>query len=127
VSEVNVYEAVGGMRFFEGLVDRFYDGVEHDEVLLALYPDRDDLAGARRRLTLFLAQYWGGPSAYSEERGHPRLRMRHATFAIGGEERDRWLAHMAAALDAMAPPPELRARLDEYFAFAADSMRNQLA
>jgi hemoglobin len=127
VSEVSVYDAVGGMPFFEGLVDRFYDGVEQDDVLLALYPDRNDLQGARRRLTLFLAQYWGGPSAYSEERGHPRLRMRHAPFAIGGEERDRWLAHMTAALDAMAPPPELRARFDEYFAFAADSMRNQLA
>jgi hemoglobin len=114
------------MPFFEGLVDRFYDGVEHDDVLLALYPDRNDLQGARRRLTLFLAQYWGGPSAYSEERGHPRLRMRHAPFAIGGEERDRWLAHMTAALDAMAPPPELRARFDQYFAFVADSMRNQL-
>jgi hemoglobin len=127
VSEVSVYDAVGGMPFFEGLVDRFYDGVEQDDVLLALYPDVNDLQGARRRLTLFLAQYWGGPSAYSEERGHPRLRMRHAPFAIGGEERDRWLAHMTAALDAMAPPPELRARFDEYFAFAADSMRNQLA
>jgi hemoglobin len=127
VSEVSVYDAVGGMPFFEGLVDRFYDGVERDDVLLALYPDRNDLQGARRRLALFLAQYWGGPSAYSEERGHPRLRMRHAPFAIGGEERDRWLAHMTAALDAMAPPPELRARFDEYFAFAADSMRNQLA
>jgi hemoglobin len=127
VSEVSVYDAVGGMPFFEGLVDRFYDGVERDDVLLALYPDRNDLQGARRRLALFLAQYWGGPSAYSEERGHPRLRMRHAPFAIGGEERDRWLAHMTAALDAMAPPPGLRARFDEYFAFAADSMRNQLA
>jgi hemoglobin len=127
VSDVNVYDAVGGMPFFEGLVDRFYDGVEQDDVLLAVYPDRSDLQGARRRLTLFLAQYWGGPSAYSEERGHPRLRMRHAPFAIGGEERDRWLTHMTAALDAMAPPPELRARFDEYFAFAADSLRNQLS
>jgi hemoglobin len=125
VSEVTVYEAVGGYPFFEGLVDRFYDGVEGDPVLIALYPDTSDLAGARRRLTLFLVQYWGGPSTYSDERGHPRLRMRHLPFAIGSEERDRWLGHMAAALDAMAPPPELRARFDEYFAFAAGSMRNQ--
>jgi len=119
-----VYEVVGGMPFFEGLVGRFYDGVEQDPVLLSLYPEPDNLAGARHRLTLFLAQYWGGPSTYSEERGHPRLRMRHFPFAIGPDARDRWLQHMTAALDAMAPPPELRARFDEYFAFAAESMRN---
>jgi hemoglobin len=127
VSEVNVYEAAGGMPFFEGLVDRFYDGVRSDPALLALYPEPDDLAGARHRLTLFLAQYWGGPNTYSEERGHPRLRMRHAPFPIDAEARDRWLRHMTGALDAMAPTPELRARFDEYFAFAAESMRNQLA
>jgi hemoglobin len=125
VSEVTVYEAAGGMAFFEGLVDRFYDGVAHDPELLGLYPHPDDLAGARHRLTLFLAQYWGGPTTYSEERGHPRLRMRHAPFAIGPDARDRWLAHMTAALDAMAPSPELRARFDEYFGFAAESMRNR--
>jgi hemoglobin len=124
VSEVSVYEAVGGMSFFAGLVDRFYDGVQDDPALLALYPEPDDLAGARHRLTLFLAQYWGGPSTYSEERGHPRLRMRHAPFAVDVEARDRWLRHMTDALDAMAPAPELRARFDEYFAFAAESMRN---
>ena len=119
-----MYEAVGGMPFFEGLVDRFYDGVAADPELLALYPEPEDLTGARHRLTLFLAQYWGGPATYSEERGHPRLRMRHAPFPIDGDARDRWLAHMTAALDAMAPAPELRARFDEYFAFAAESMRN---
>ena len=120
-----MYEAVGGMPFFEGLVDRFYDGVAEDPELLQLYPEPDDLSGARHRLTLFLAQYWGGPSAYSEERGHPRLRMRHFPFAIGPDARDRWLRHMTEALDAMAPEPELRARFDEYFGFAAESMRNQ--
>jgi hemoglobin len=125
VSEVTVFEAVGGMPFFEGLVDRFYDGVRADAELLALYPQPDDLSGARHRLTLFLAQYWGGPTTYSEERGHPRLRMRHMPFAIGPEARDRWLVHMTAAIDAMAPPPELRARFEEYFAFAAESMRNR--
>ena len=119
-----MYEAVGGMPFFDGLVARFYDGVAEDPELLALYPEPEDLAGARHRLTLFLAQYWGGPATYSEERGHPRLRMRHAPFPIDGDARDRWLAHMTAALDAMAPAPELRARFDEYFAFAAESMRN---
>jgi hemoglobin len=125
VSEATTYEAVGGMPFFEGLVDHFYDGVAEDPELLQLYPEPDDLSGARHRLTLFLAQYWGGPSTYSEERGHPRLRMRHFPFAIGPDARDRWLRHMTEALDAMAPEPELRARFDEYFGFAAESMRNQ--
>jgi hemoglobin len=120
-----VFEAAGGMPFFEALVDRFYAGVEADEVLLRLYPEPDDLAGARGRLTLFLAQYWGGPPTYSEERGHPRLRMRHAPFAIGPEERDHWLAHMRDALDALSPSPEIRAAFDEYLAMAAEAMRNR--
>ena len=123
--QVTVFEAAGGMAFFEALVDRFYEGVAADPNLLAVYPEPQDLSGARHRLTLFLAQYWGGPTTYSEERGHPRLRMRHAPFAIGPAERDRWLLHMTAALDALAPEPEVRARFDEYFAFAAESMRNR--
>jgi hemoglobin len=122
---MTVYEAAGGMPFFEALVDRFYAGVAADPDLLALYPEPEDLSGARHRLTLFLAQYWGGPDTYSQERGHPRLRMRHATFAVGPDARDRWLTHMRDALDALDPPPEIRARFDEYFAFAAESMRNQ--
>jgi hemoglobin len=122
---MTVFEAAGGMPFFEALVDRFYEGVATDRVLLRLYPEPDDLSNARHRLTLFLAQYWGGPSTYGEERGHPRLRMRHAPFEIGPEERDHWLAHMQAALDAVAPEPEVRAKLDEYFGFAAESMRNR--
>jgi len=125
VEEQTVYEAAGGMAFFEALVDRFYDGVAADPVLLALYPQPGDLTGARHRLTLFLAQYWGGPTAYSDERGHPRLRMRHAPFAIGPEARDHWVMQMQTALDALAPPAELRERFDAYFAFAAESMRNQ--
>ncbi|HJR98940.1 MAG TPA: globin [Actinomycetota bacterium] len=122
-----LYEAVGGMPFFEALVDRFYEGVAADPVLLRLYPEPDDLAPARRRLTLFLAQYWGGPTTYNEERGHPRLRMRHAPFAIGGEERDRWLAHMRSALDSLDPPEDVRAALEQYFDMAAESMRNRFA
>jgi len=122
---VSVYEAAGGMPFFEALVDRFYDGVEADPVLLKLYPDPDDLAGARRRLALFLAQYWGGPSAYGDERGHPRLRMRHAPFAIGAQERDHWLQHMRDALDGLAPDQEVRVAFDEYLAMAAEAMRNR--
>jgi hemoglobin len=125
VEQVSVYEAAGGMPFFEALVDRFYDGVEADPVVLSVYPDPADLSGARHRLTLFLAQYWGGPPSYSEERGHPRLRMRHAPFAIGPEARDHWLQHMRAALDELAPEPKLRAAFDEYFSFAAESMRNR--
>ena len=122
-----LYETVGGMSFFEALVDRFYDGVAEDPVLLRIYPEPDDLRPARRRLTLFLAQYWGGPSIYSEERGHPRLRMRHAPFAIGGDERDRWLVHMRAAIASLDPPDEVAAALDDYFEMAAESMRNQPA
>ena len=120
-----VFDAAGGMPFFEALVDRFYEGVAADPDLLQLYPEPGDLSGARHRLTLFLAQYWGGPDRYSQERGHPRLRMRHAPFAVGPDARDRWLSHMREALDALDPPPELRARFDEYFAFAAESMRNR--
>jgi hemoglobin len=120
-----VYDAVGGQPFFDALVDRFYDGVEADPVLLAIYPDHDDLDGARTRLAMFLAQYWGGPTTYSQERGHPRLRMRHAPFAIGAEARDHWLAAMHAALDAMEPTPEVREAFDAYFAMAAESMRNR--
>ncbi|RTL06017.1 MAG: globin, partial [Acidimicrobiia bacterium] len=74
---VTVFEAVGGQSFFDRLVDRFYERVETDDVLLSMYPEPDDLAPARRRLALFLGQYWGGPAVYAEERGHPRLRMRH--------------------------------------------------
>ncbi|CAN5683105.1 globin [soil metagenome] len=124
--QTNVYEAAGGMAFFEDLVDRFYDGVAGDPVLLRLYPQPDDLAPARRRLTLFLAQYWGGPTTYNEERGHPRLRMRHAPFAIGGEERDRWLVHMRAAVASLDPPEEIAQALVDYFDMAAESMRNQM-
>jgi hemoglobin len=120
-----LYDAVGGMRFFETLVDRFYDGVEDDPPLRRLYPDPDDLGPARRRLTLFLAQYWGGPTTYSDERGHPRLRMRHFPFAIGPDERDRWLTHMAAAVEQTAPTPEIAEGLMAYFAPAAEAMRNR--
>ncbi|MGD9701391.1 MAG: globin [Acidimicrobiia bacterium] len=122
--QVTLYEAVGGMPFFERLVDEFYRGVADDEVLLPLYPEQTDLSGARHRLTLFLAQYWGGPTTYHEERGHPKLRMRHFPFHIGPLERDRWLLHMRAAVDALSPPPEIRTMLLDYFGSAADHLRN---
>jgi hemoglobin len=120
-----VFDAAGGMAYFEALVDRFHAGVADDPVLLRLYPEAPDLTGARHRLTLFLAQYWGGPTTYSDERGHPRLRMRHIPFAIGALERDRWLAHMRAAIDEVAAPPEVRARLHDYVTMAADAMMNR--
>jgi hemoglobin len=123
--EVTLYDAVGGMPFFEALVARFYDGVQGDPILLRLYPESHNLGPARRKLTLFLAQYWGGPTTYDEERGHPALRMRHAPFAIGSDERDRWLGHMRAALDAMDPPAEVAQALMDYFDMAAESLRNQ--
>ena len=122
--EVTVYELAGGSEFFESLVDRFYKGVALDPVLLPLYPHPEDLAPARRRLTLFLIQYWGGPTTYGDERGHPRLRMRHAPFVIGPVERDRWLLHMRAAVDAMTPPDEVRTALLDYFEMTAEAMRN---
>jgi hemoglobin len=124
-----LYDAVGGMAFFERLVDRFYAGVAGDPVLLRLYPEPDALAGARRRLTLFLAQYWGGPTTYSDERGHPRLRGRHFAFEIGPAERDHWLLRMREAMREVAGerrlPEELVARMDAYFEVAAEAMRNR--
>src|SRR6478672_13772560 len=113
------------MPFFETLVDHFYSGVAADPVLMAVYPHPGDLAGARHRLTLFLAQYWGGPRTYDAERGHPRLRMRHAPFAIGPAQRDAWLALMHASIDAAGAPPEVAGRLRAYIDMAAEAMRNR--
>jgi hemoglobin len=124
VTEPSLYEQVGGMPFFERLVARFYEGVAGDTLLRPLYPEAD-LAPATRRLTLFLAQYWGGPDTYDRERGHPRLRMRHAPFPIGGVERDRWLVHMRAAIDASDAPAAARERLHGYMTMAAEAMRNR--
>ena len=95
-----------------------------DPEFLAIYPTPDDLGPARRRLTLFLAQYWGGPTTYSDTRGHPRLRMRHAPFVVNVATRDAWLRHMRAALDTLDLPSEYDATMWQYFTRAADSMRN---
>jgi hemoglobin len=122
--EPTLYDAAGGMPFFEALVGRFYDGVATDPILAALYPP-DDLVGARHRLTLFLAQYWGGPRTYDEERGHPRLRMRHVPFAIGPAERDAWLALMRSSIDAANAPRAVAERLHAYIEMAAEAMRNR--
>ena len=119
-----LYDAVGGMRFFEVLVDAFYAGVALDPALLALYPEPGDLSGARHRLTLFLAQFWVGPTTYSDERGHPRLKMRHFPFRIGEAERDRWLHHMLNAIDEVVADAEVRDELRAYFVPAAEHLRN---
>jgi hemoglobin len=122
--ERSLYEEAGGLEFFERLVDAFYDGVEDDPVLRPVYPE-EDLTFARRKLALFLAEYWGGPAEYSELRGHPALRRRHAPFDIGPEARDRWLFHMRAAVESLDPPPDVANALLAYFEMAAPALQNQ--
>lgn len=122
-----LYDRVGGMPFFEALVDRFYASVRDDERIGPMYahdPDDPDMAGPRRRLTLFLVQYWGGPTTYLAERGHPRLRARHFPFDIDSTARDRWLVHMRAAIDASDAGLLEREELHRYMTLAADAMRN---
>ena len=121
---MSLFEEVGGSQFFDQLVDRFYEGVATDDVLLPLYPEQSDLSGAKERLTLFLQQYWDGPTTYSDERGHPRLRQRHFPFVIGELERDRWMVHMMAAVDELSPNETVRQQLTEYMAMASTAMIN---
>lgn len=120
------YDEVGGHETFVRLVNAFYRGVAGDDVLKPMYPE-EDLGPAAERLTLFLEQYWGGPSTYSERRGHPRLRMRHQPFHINPEARDRWLAHMRAAVDEIALSPMHDAVLWDYLQRAAFAMVNTFA
>jgi hemoglobin len=122
VTDTTVFEVVGGQPFFDALVERFYRHVEADPTLRRLYPE--DLAPGIRSLALFLGQYWGGPAIYSEEKGHPRLRMRHAPFVIGGPERDAWLFAMLAALDEADMPTVAREMMREYFTTASTAMIN---
>jgi hemoglobin len=117
------FEAVGGHETFVRLVDRFYEGVAEDPVLRPLYPEAE-LGPARQRLTMFLEQYWGGPGTYSAQRGHPRLRMRHAGFRIGPAARDAWLGHMRQAVDALGLPPLQHDLLWDYLERAAHSLLN---
>ena len=119
----SVFEAIGGEPTLTRLVDAFYSGVAADPVLRAIYPE-DDLGPAAQRLRRFLIQYWGGPTTYSDTRGHPRLRMRHAPFAVNVAARDAWLRHMRAALDTLELPAEYDAMLWDYFTRAAESLRN---
>jgi hemoglobin len=118
------YDLVGGEETFRTLVARFYAGVREDPVLRPLYPE-EDLGPAEERLRMFLVQYWGGPRTYSEQRGHPRLRMRHAPFAIDAAARDAWIHTMRAAVDSLGLPPEQDETLWRYLEMAANSMQNQ--
>jgi len=121
LSAENLYELVGP-EWFVALTDRFYDGVADDELLRPLYPE--DLTASRLHLSGFLKQYWGGPADYSAERGHPRLKMRHAPFRIGAPERDAWLRHMAAALDGAGLADAAATAVMEYFQGAAEHLVN---
>lgn len=117
------YELLGGEPTFRKLVQIFYEGVAGDPELRALYPEQD-LGPAQERLTLFLMQYWGGPGTYSAERGHPRLRMRHAPFEVSPAMRDRWLTHMRVAVDGLDLPEDLEKTLWDYLLRAAYFMVN---
>ena len=117
------YDQVGGHETFVRLVDAFYEGVAEDEILRPMYPEAD-LGPARERMTMFLEQYWGGPTTYSDTRGHPRLRMRHAPFKVNPEARDHWLLHMRRAVDSLDLAPLHHATLWDYLDRAAHSLIN---
>lgn len=117
------FERVGGEAVFEKLASEFYRGVSNDPLLSPMYPP-EDMAGAQRRLRMFLEQYWGGPDTYQKERGHPRLRMRHAQFPIGPKARDAWLSHMRTAVDSLVLSPADDAELWNYLQRAAHAMLN---
>jgi hemoglobin len=119
----SVYEEIGGEPVFRQLVDDFYAGVADDPVLRPLYEEQD-LEPAKRRLRMFLEQYWGGPTTYSKERGHPRLRMRHVAWQIGPRERDAWLSHMLPAIARLDVPEEARAAIRDHVERAAHSLVN---
>lgn len=121
--DLGFFERVGGEVFFVTMVDRFYDLVESDPVLRPLYPP--DLEPGKAHLAAFLSQYWGGPAHYSLERGHPRLRMRHANFSIGQAERDAWVKHMTAAVRSMSLDTKDAETLIAYFHRVASHLKNQ--
>ena len=123
MTQPTFYETVGGTATFTRLVEEFYARVASDDLLRPMYPE-EDLGPAAERLRMFLEQYWGGPTTYSEQRGHPRLRLRHAPFPVGPAARDRWLAHMRAALDTLELPPLAHAQLWDYLERAAHAMVN---
>lgn len=120
---ISFYEEVGGAPVFAKLAHEFYKGVATDPVLKPMYPE-EDLGPAEERLRLFLEQYWGGPTTYSDTRGHPRLRMRHMPYKINPDARDRWLGHMETAVDSLQLPPLQRETLLDYLERAAYAMTN---
>ena len=122
MDSAEVFEAVGGEAYFVDLVDAFYVGVESDPLLRPMYPD--DLTESKEHLVLFLVQYFGGPPRYLENRGHPRMRMRHAPYAITEEAANAWLAHMRSAMVSSGASEEAVAEMDGYFSFAARALRN---
>lgn len=119
----NFYDLVGGKATFKALADKFYEGIAADDILRPMYPE-SDLGPAAERLQLFLEQYWGGPATYQEQRGHPRLRMRHSPYKINPEARERWLRHMRAAVDSLELPQLQEAELWAYLDRAATAMLN---
>jgi hemoglobin len=121
--KTNYYELFGGEPFFTDLVSQFYARVASNEILRPMYPEKD-MAGAAHRLQIFLAQYWGGPTTYQEERGHPRLRMRHAGFKIGPAAKDAWLTCMRQAVVGMEMQPEAQEKLWRYLEGAAEHLLN---
>ena len=123
-NEISLYERVGGHQVFENLCSHFYALITVDPILRPMYPE-EDLKGAARRLMMFLEQYWGGPKTYSEERGHPRLRMRHAEFHINQEAKDAWLRCMKSAVDEIQCDEATREELWNYMVYAAETMVNQ--
>lgn len=120
---VTFYDEIGGEPTIRRIVDTFYEGVANDPVLRPMYPE-EDLAPAAERLTLFLSQYWGGPSTYNELRGHPRLRIRHAPFKVNEDARDRWLSHFARGLVAVELTEQQRAEFWAYVTHAANFLLN---
>ena len=119
------FQQIGGHGFFVQLVDGFYEGIEQDPVLRPMYPD--DLTDSKHHLVMFLEQYWGGPRTYQAERGHPRLRMRHAPFPIDDDARDRWIEHMRESLSRINVPEQLRDELWTYLVSAAHSLVNKIS
>ena len=123
--EVSFFDEIGGEPTVTAIVARFYEGVAGDDVLRPLYPEAD-LGPAEERFRLFLMQYWGGPTTYSDQRGHPRLRMRHAPFRVTPEARDHWLSNFRAAMDSAGLTEAQDERLWSYVTYAADFMVNTL-
>jgi hemoglobin len=121
----NYYELFGGEAFFADLVSQFYDHVAVNPILRPMYPD-SDMKGAARRLQMFLEQYWGGPTTYQEERGHPRLRKRHAGFHINQEARDAWIDCMKRAVDGTSLEEDAKVKLWRYLEGAANHLVNQM-